>query len=77
MWRRTLDGLLIRRPGADEVLMLTGSGVALWDALDAPMSFAELCSHLAAGHDADAATIASDLEPVVSDLLHRGALVVD
>lgn len=74
LWRSTVDGVLIRPPGASVVTKLAGTGGALWAALDEPASFAEVCAHLAATHDADPATIAADLAPVIDDLVARGVV---
>jgi hypothetical protein len=74
LWRATLDGVLIRPLGADELTKLAGTGRALWAALDEPATFDEVCERLAAGHDADAASIAADLRPVIDDLVERGVV---
>ena len=76
LWRATLDGVLIRPLGATEVVKLAGTGLALWAALEEPASFDEVCAGLAATHDADADTIATDLWPVINDLADRGVLEV-
>jgi hypothetical protein len=70
-WRSTLDGVLVRPHDADEVVKLEGTGEALWAALEEPLRFRELCEVLARSHDADAATIGDDLEPVIADLIAR------
>ena len=77
LWRRTLDGVLIRRPpAAAEVVKLAGTGSALWDALSDPIRFADLCEVLAGLHDVGAQTIAADIEPVVEDLAERGVVLL-
>lgn len=77
LWRATLDGVLVRVPGADEVVALEGTGGAVWAALDQPVPFAELCRRLAVGHDATAEEIATDLHPVLEDLADRSVVRVD
>ena len=77
LWRHAADSVLVRRPGGDEVLKLTGSGVALWDALEGPVTFAELCGDLAADHGADAELVRTDIIPVIEDLHERGAVILD
>jgi Coenzyme PQQ synthesis protein D (PqqD) len=74
LWRDTLDAVLVRPPGADEVVKLAGTGRALWAALEEPLIFADLCDVLAETHDAETAAIAADLLPVISDLMARGVL---
>lgn len=74
LWRATLDGVLIRSPGATEVTKLAGTGRSLWAALEEPASFDDVCRRLAESHDATAEVIAADLEPVIDDLVARGVL---
>lgn len=75
LWRTVIDGVLILSRGADEPVLLTGSGVALWSALDQPASLADVVHRLARDHQTDRATVESDLAPVVADLVDRGVLV--
>ena len=75
LWRVTSDRVLIRVPGADETIELTGSGVALWLSLESPVTRAGLVEHLSREHGVDTATIDSDIEPVVNDLVRRGVLL--
>jgi hypothetical protein len=74
LWRATLDGVLIRPLAGKEVTKLAGTGQSLWDVLDEPATFAEICARLARRHDADASSIATDLAPVIDDLVERGVL---
>ena len=75
LWRTVLDGVLIRRRGDDHLILLTGSGVALWRALDQPARLVDLAERLAHDHQIDAVTVVSDMEPVVADLVERGVLL--
>ncbi|MDW3219331.1 MAG: PqqD family protein [Acidimicrobiales bacterium] len=77
LWRATLDGVLIRVPGADEVVQLGGTGAAVWAELATPRTFGDLCAALAESHDAAAARIALDLQPVIADLVERAVVRVD
>lgn len=77
LWRATLDGVLVRVPGADEVVKLAGTGAAVWAELDDPTRFDDLCERLAARHQADAARIAGDLQPVLFDLADRSVVRID
>jgi hypothetical protein len=77
LWRATLDGVVIRRPGEDDaraVVKLGGTGRSLWDALDEPSTFDELCDRLAASHGAERAVVAADLAPVIEDLVARSVV---
>jgi hypothetical protein len=76
LWRATLNGVLIRPPGADEVVKLAGTGLALWAELEQPTHFSDLCASLAAGHRADPNQIAADLMPVIVDLVERAVMAV-
>ncbi len=75
LWRTVLDGVLIRRRGDDETILLTGSGLALWLALSEPACLADLADRLARDHQVDPATVLSDIEPAVDDLVNRGVLL--
>ncbi len=75
LWRTVLDGVLIRRRGDDETILLTGSGLALWLALGEPADLTDLADRLARDHQVDPATVLSDIEPVVDDLVDRGVLL--
>lgn len=74
LWRRIADGVMIRRRGDDEAVLLTGSGVALWSALVAPVSTGDLARRLAATHDTTPDVVAADIEPVLDDLVARGVV---
>ena len=77
LWRHTLDGVLVRRRGVHQTVLLSGTGVALWEALSGPLPAGELAARLATAHDADAATVADDLAPVLTELLASGVLARD
>ena len=76
LWRATLDGVLIRRPGADDVVRLGGTGASLWQALREPRRSDRVVAELAEIHGVDEATVAADLAPVVAELLERGVVEV-
>jgi hypothetical protein len=61
-------------PDADDPVILRGTGVALWAALDRPQSIQELAARLAAEFDADPASVRSDIEPVIARLSDAGVL---
>ncbi len=65
--------MLIRRRG-QEPIVLTGSGLSLWLALERPSSIDDLARRLAADHGTDPETVRSDIEPVIDDLVGRGVL---
>jgi hypothetical protein len=53
---------------------LSGTGVALWAALDEPRTIRQLAARLAAEFGADLDVVESDIEPVVASLAAIGAL---
>ena len=76
LWRRTLDGVLIRRRGDPEVVLLAGTGVALWETLDSPRPVADLAARLATAHDADRREVERDLGGIVDELVASGVLAL-
>lgn len=77
LWRATLDGVLVRVPGADEVVKLAGTGAAVWAELDGDTRFDDLCERLAARHQTEPARVADDLRPVLVDLADRTVVRID
>lgn len=74
LWRSTLRGVLVAAPGADEPVLLTTPGDAVWDALDAPCRFADLVAGLAHRFVAGETQIAADIEPLLDELLAMGVI---
>lgn len=58
-----------------EPFVLDDTAQAAWQAFRAPRTVAEVAGDLASSFRADPAVVARDLEPVVADLVARGALV--
>jgi len=73
--RRTLRGVLIAAPGAEEPVLITTPGDAVWELLDRPQSRPDLIATLAAAYDEAPTTIAADIDPVLDLLVATGALV--
>jgi len=72
--RSGLDSVVLLAPNGDEPIVLRGTGVALWQALDRAQNTEELANRLAAEFDADPATVRSDIEPVIARLDAAGVL---
>ena len=72
--RSAPDSVVLLAPNGDEPIVLRGTGVALWQALDRAQNTEELASRLAAEFDADPATVRSDIEPVIARLDAAGVL---
>jgi len=77
LWRRVLDGVLVRVAGSLENTLIEGTGVVMWDLLEDPTRFDHLCRSLAMLHDADIDTVTADVAAGVSDLESRGVLAID
>jgi Coenzyme PQQ synthesis protein D (PqqD) len=81
-WRRdahTLSRLAPGRvvllgPDGDDPIVLLGTGVALWRALDRPQSTDELAISLAKEFDASPDAVRSDIEPVLAELSAAGVV---
>ncbi|MGH8976994.1 MAG: PqqD family protein [Acidimicrobiia bacterium] len=61
-------------PDGDDPIVLRGTGVALWRALDRPQSTDELTISLAKEFDANPDAVRSDIEPVLAQLSAAGVL---
>jgi coenzyme PQQ synthesis protein D (PqqD) len=72
---RAAPGLLVLLgPDGGAPVVLRGTGVAVWLALDQPHSTEELGNRLAAEFDTDSAAITSDIEPMIVRLGAIGVL---
>lgn len=74
MWRRVLDGVLVRVIGSPDNTLIEGTGVVMWDLLARPVRFDDLCRILAEMHHTDAAAVTPDVAATVCDLEARGVL---
>lgn len=74
LWRRSLDSVLVLRPGDDEVTRIGGSGLVVWLALDEARSTDELARELSEAFDEMPVDIASDIRTAVDELLARGCV---
>jgi hypothetical protein len=61
-------------PDGGDPILLRGTGVALWRALDRPQTTDQLARRLAAEFDADAEAVRSDIDPVMERLDGVGVL---
>lgn len=71
LWRTTADRVLLLAPEADEVVTVSGPGVAVWLLLDQPQGFDDLVVHLSDLYGAEQARVAEDLDPLLADLADR------
>ncbi len=75
LWRRSGDQILVRRRGDDRLTVLAGTGVALWDGLAEPTTFAALAAALAAAHAAPVETVTDDLRAAIDTLVADDVVV--
>jgi hypothetical protein len=66
--------VVVLPPDGDEPIVLRGTGVALWQALDRAQNTEELANRLAKEFHADQAAVRSDIEPVIARLGAAGVL---
>lgn len=73
LWRRASDRVLLLPCGEGdrEVVSLSGTGVVLWDLLADRASMDDLTSTLAVAFGADPVVVATDIAPVLDDLVER------
>jgi hypothetical protein len=74
--RRVPGGILLLAPDAAEPVLVTGSGVALWEILDEPMTVDEAVGIAATWFAAAPKAITPDVERTVHALASRGLLKV-
>jgi dTDP-4-amino-4,6-dideoxygalactose transaminase len=68
------DRVVLLPPDGDDPIVLHGTGVALWLALDRPQNTDELATRLAVEFHSDRAAVRSDIEPVLARLGAAGVL---
>lgn len=76
LWRRSGDQVMIRRRGDDELIVLAGTGVALWDGLADPTTLGALVADLAAAHGATPETVDHDVRTALASLITDEVVVV-
>jgi Coenzyme PQQ synthesis protein D (PqqD) len=76
LWRRCLDGILVLPEGADQPLLLTPPGDAIWALLAAPVELGVLLAELQRRFDGPAEEIASDTDRFLHDAIAAGAIEV-
>ena len=72
LWRSVGAEVIIAEPGRTDFELLSGSGGAVWRALDGPRTFPELVDALAAEHGVEADSIEGDVRHLVGTLTARG-----
>lgn len=73
LFRRLPNEVLVTAPGA-EIHRISGSGVAVWELLETPVSMGHLVSALAQAHGSAPESIGSDVRQVVDYLVGVGLI---
>ena len=76
LWRRSGDQVIVRRRGHDRLIVLSGTGFALWEAIAEPIAFESLAAALARAHDAPFDTVAADLQVALESLIADGIVAL-
>jgi hypothetical protein len=76
LWRRGVHRILALAVDGQAITELTGTGVALWDALEDAATEAELAIVLATQFEADLASVTRDLGAALEDLVDRDLVEV-
>ena len=74
LWRRSVGRIVIDAPGADEPLLLDGSGAVVWDLLTEPLEIDALSLELSRRFAVPASTVRGDVEPLLAELHAAGAV---
>jgi dTDP-4-amino-4,6-dideoxygalactose transaminase len=74
LFRSAPDRVVLLPPDGDDPIVLHGTGVALWQALDRPKNTEDLAACLATEFHADPVSVRSDIEPVLARLASAGVL---
>ena len=74
VWRVTATDVVVFSRAARELLRLSGTGVALWDATATPVSWTQLVQQLALRFGVEADVVDRDLRPAVAELVRHGVI---
>jgi len=77
VWRATTMDIVVLPGRGQELVRLSGSGVALWHALDRPRTIDETAALLAAAFDVPKERVVRDITPIFEDLRTRGVLLLE
>jgi hypothetical protein len=80
LWRRAVDAVVLLPVGADDPVLLPGTGAAVWELLEQPATLDELLAALREVYGTDAAdraSAAADVVALLDRLVGLGAVEVD
>jgi hypothetical protein len=71
LWR-SVPGFLALSTVDGEALQAEGPAPEIWDRLEVPVTFDELCDDLARDHDVDPRQVRADVSPFLDQLVDHG-----
>ncbi len=74
LWRRNFDCALVLRPGDDEIIRISGGGLALWLTLDVARTTDELALELAEFFDSEPQLIEIEVAYALGQLVCAGCV---
>lgn len=74
VWRRTPRGVVVLRPGGEDVVLLDGTAAELWELLEPPIAEHELARRLATRYGAPTAQVLTDVGPTLRQLQATGVV---
>ena len=72
----TGDGAVMMSPSAAQYIGLSATGGRIWELLETPRTFGELCAALADEYEITAAEAEVDVRDFIAGLAERGALAL-
>jgi hypothetical protein len=75
VWRSTPSGIVVLPPGEPEPLLLEGTGNALWEVLEKPVTLDAAAQALAGMYDVEPGRVSVDIRPIIDVLVRRGVIV--
>lgn len=75
LWRRSGERRILMGPTTDEVLVVEGTGRAIWDLLGEPCTQEELVGVLAEGFDARPEEVSLDVREFLGTLRDAGLVI--
>jgi hypothetical protein len=76
LWRNVGNDVLLATPDGDEFDQLSETGSTVWRLLDQPLSLTELVSLLSDAYGEAPQRIASDVQPLLTNLIELGSIEV-
>jgi hypothetical protein len=75
LWRRSADAVVVLPLDGTDVFVLRGSGSAVWDVLQRARTLNDAAAVLAETFSRPADAIATEIQPVLRELVQRKAVV--